>query len=578
MKENFKTYKWILSQVRSFVPALIVISIIKIVASYLGVRYSLVMKDVIDAAIGGTGEEFKKAIIIMVIYVAVMIILRLINRNLTQVTDFKMNRMWKQEMMQVILDADYQKVSKYHSGNLLSRMSADVKAVDTGLTSFVPGILALITKLITAIVIMGTLAPQLTLIICICGLIVVLISTVFRKRLKELHKNVQEANAKVTSFIQEALERLHMVQALDVSEEIEKREDDLLEKRYKTQVKRKNLGLLASGGLSIICVLAELGIILWSVLQLRAGYISFGTLTAMVTLFLKLEAPFISISGILPQYTAMMGSADRIREIYDLEEQDDATGQAMDKRTDNFGCKKVIDADKLYESMTVIAGRNIWFKYDDEAGSDVNANAGEDLVVRDMYAKDEYVIKGLSFDIPKGCFCAVTGSSGIGKSTLMKLLLGMCRPDRGELKAGDIAISRATRALFAYVPQGNMLLSGSLRDNLLLTKPDASEDDIIHAIHVADMEEFVAELPDGLDTMIGENALGISEGQAQRVSIARAVLSGKPIILLDEATSNLDAETELRVLENIRALDGRMVIAVTHRHAAREMSDCVIEM
>jgi len=553
MKENFKTYKWILSRVKAFIPALIVISIIGIVASYLGVKYSLVMRDVIDTAIGGSGDEFKHAIIVMVVFIAVLVVLKLINRNLTQVTAFKLNRMWKKEMLQVILDADYQKVSRYHSGNLLSRMSSDVRAVDAGLISFIPGVLALITRLITAIIVMGQLEPELTIVICIGGVLVVLASTVFRKRLKELHKLVQESNARLTSFIQETLERFHMIKALDVADEIETREDVLLEDRFKIQIRRKNLGLVASGGLSVICILAEFGILMWSVLQLRAGNITFGTLTAMVTLFAKLEAPFVKMSGVLPQYIAMMGSADRIREVYDLaEEEIEATAGSKKRR-------EVVDGEKLYEAMTSLTAKDVWFKYADTA-------------------EEEYVIKKLDFEIQKGAFCAVTGSSGIGKSTLMKLLLGMCAPDRGTLKAGDTELSRATRSLFAYVPQGNMLLSGSLRENLLLTKPDASDEEINAAIYVADMEDFVKELPEGLDTIIGENALGISEGQAQRVSIARAVLSGKRVILLDEATSALDAETEKRVLERIRALEGKTVIAVTHRMTAKEMSDYVIEM
>ncbi len=204
--------------------------------------------------------------------------------------------------------------------------------------------------------------------------------------------------------------------------------------------------------------------------------------------------------------------------------------------------------------MTAICAENLSFAYDRDA-----------------------VVHHASFALPKGSFTVITGPSGIGKSTLLKLLLGIFKPDCGSLYAQTgqtrVPIDRSTRSLFAYVPQGNLLLSGTLRENLTITRPNATESEIMQAVHVSAMEEYLEQLPDGLDTVLGESGAGLSEGQAQRLAIARAVLGGAPILLLDEITSALDVETERTVLTRIRQLPDRTCIAVTHRPAALELAD-----
>ena len=192
------------------------------------------------------------------------------------------------------------------------------------------------------------------------------------------------------------------------------------------------------------------------------------------------------------------------------------------------------------------------------------------------------MLDGADFVLPKGAFAAITGPSGIGKSTLLKLLLGVYTQQSGSLylRCGQEAVTldRATRRLFAYVPQGNLLLSGTLRENLTIVRPEASEEEIRQAIYVSDMESYLPQLPLGLDTPMGESGAGLSEGQAQRLAIARAVLGGAPVLLLDECTSALDAQTERRVLERLRALPGRTCIAVTHRPAALALCDWQLQL
>lgn len=553
MTKDTPTIKWLFKQVKRYIPSLILITIITMVGSYISVRYSLASRDVVDAATGANDKDLLQVIAVLAIMVVASLVLRLVRRNLAEKTAYKMNRNWKTAMMHEILYADYSKTSAYHSGNLLDRMNADVNTVDSALISLIPGVLGILTQLVSAIIIMIQLDVKLTVALCLAGIVLIIISAFLRDRIKELHKKTREANAKVNSFIQESISRLFAIQALDAANEIEKRENEVLEERYQLQLKRKNLGLITSGGLNAVFLIGEFCVLVWCAINIKSGIMTFGTLIAMVQLFSKIESPLIRMSGIIPKYSAAIGSAERIKEIYELN--GDETPE---------GLLEPVDEKSVYDSMLSINGEDICFRYEDSQGQ-------------------ENVLDNVSFEIKKGSFVAITGQSGIGKSTLLKLLPGVYKPDSGRLyieetDLKELAVDRTTRSLFAYVPQGNMLFSGTLRENLLLTRPDATDEELANAIRIADMEAFILELPEGLDTKIGENALGISEGQAQRVSIARAVLSGKPVILLDEATSALDAETERRVLSNIKAIPDITAIAVTHRPAAVEMSDTVIEL
>ena len=274
------------------------------------------------------------------------------------------------------------------------------------------------------------------------------------------------------------------------------------------------------------------------------GNMSFGTLTAVLQLISQLQNPVMGLSGVLPQYTAMCTAGERLIELEQLEEPETAVADRKIEFTGLTGN---------------IMGENISFAYDEDP-----------------------VLDGASFHIPLGKFTAITGASGIGKSTLLKLLLEVYHPSTGRLfieqDGEQIALSEIKRGLFAYVPQGNLLFSGTLRENILLANPDASDEDLERAIYISAMDAYLDQLPQGLDTMLGENGEGLSEGQAQRLAIARAVISAAPVLLLDEATSAMDAQTERTVLERLAQLPGCTCVAVTHRPAALETADQQLEV
>ena len=465
-------------------------------------------------------------------------------RHLRDRLSADLERDWKQRLLHGLLHGEYAAVSGYHSGELLNRLNNDVSKVNEGVLSILPGFASMLTRLIVAVVVLGVLDLRFTVLIAAAGAVVVIATGLMRRRLKELNKRVSEQDGKVSGFLQEIMEKLLMVQAMDVLEEVEHRSDVLLSQRYEIQRKRKNISLLTNTGISLMSYGAGFAALCWCAYRMLNGMMSFGSLTAVIQLVNQLQTPFVNLSGVLPQYMAMTASAERLMELEDI--QGEPAPKSEDPRS-------------LYKTLRSIDAEHLTFSYD------------RDVVLEDT-----------GFSLPKGAFAVITGPSGIGKSTLLKLLLGIFRVDSGALLLncadGNIPLDRSTRRLFSYVPQGNLLLSGTLRENLTIVKPEATEEELGQALRVSAMEEFLPQLPLGLDTVLGESGAGLSEGQAQRLAIARAVLGGAPILLLDECTSALDADTEQKVLERIKALPDRTCIAVTHRTAAMELADWHLEV
>lgn len=514
------------------------------VAALFSVFFALGSRGVIDSAVAGEPTAFWNACIRQAGIILVILLCLTVLRHLRDRLAADLERDWKKKLLHGLLHGEYAQVSGYHSAELLNRLNNDVQKVNDGVLSIVPNAAAMVTRLIAAVVVLGVLDARFTILIAALGAVVILATGMMRKKLKNLNKRVSEHNGKVSGLLQEVMEKLLMVQAMDVSDEVEHRADAMMAERYEVQRKRKNISLLTNTGISVMSYGAGFLALVWCALRLLRGQMSFGSLTAVIQLVNQLQSPFVGLSGVLPQYVAMVASAERLMELEAI--QGEPAPQTEDPK-------------ELYQRMDAICARELSFSYD-----------------RDR------ILSGAEFALPKGAFAVITGPSGIGKSTLLKLFLGIFRPDSGSLYLNcgqeNVKLDRSLRRLFAYVPQGNLLLSGTLRENLTIVKPDADEAQLQQAIYVSAIDEFLPQLPLGLDTPLGESGAGLSEGQAQRLAIARAVLGGAPVLLLDECTSALDAETERKVLSRIKALPGRTCIAVTHRPAAIALCDHRMEV
>ena len=530
---------WALKRIHRRIPMVLLMIAAQVGNALLGVAFALGTREIIDAAVAGMPAQFRQACLIQGAIIAGLLLCSIFFRHLRDLLMAKLDRDWKADILRDLLHSDYASVSAYHSGELLNRLNNDVRILNTGLLEALPSVAALAVRLVAALLALMELEPGFALAVCVGGLVIIIVTGLVRKNLKKLHKLVSEQEGRVSGFLQEVLEKLLMIQAMDVADQIEDRAAVLMERRFQLQRKRKNVSLLANSCVNLLYQGTGFLALIWCGGKLLRGQLSFGSLTAVTQLVSQLQAPFANLSAVFPKYVAMSAAAERLRELTVLPQEQEPVDQPREE---------------LYAKLTAIRARNLCFSY----GRDV-------------------LMDRVSLDIPRGAFAVITGPSGEGKSTLLKLLLGFFHPDSGELfldlNGEQFPADRAARKMFAYVPQGNLLLSGTLRENLVIANPNATEEEIRQALYVSAMDAFLPQLPLGLDTQLGENGAGLSEGQAQRLAIARAVLGGAPVLLLDECTSALDAQTEQTVLKRIRGMKDRTCIAVTHRPASVEICD-----
>ena len=395
-----------------------------------------------------------------------------------------------------------------------------------------------------------------------CGILLILLTYAFRKVLKRLHKQVQERDGKLRIFLQEHISSMMIIRSFAAEQQTEDDAITKMQAHKSARMKKNHFSNFCNIGFGI----AMNGMYLFGVCYcgygILLGTISYGTLTAITQLISQIQAPFANITGYLPRFYAMAASAERLMEIEDF--RNDSENTALD-----------IDTVKKYyaNGLRSFGLRNADFTYYPAVDS-----------IKDLSkAHQPIVLKNISIEIGKGEYVAFTGHSGCGKSTVLKLLMSIYKLDSGERfltdTDGEKPLTPEWHRLFAYVPQGNQLMSGTIREVVAFAdKADMQSDERINrALRIACADDFIADLDGGIDTLLGERGTGLSEGQMQRIAIARAIFSDSPILLLDEATSALDSDTEKRLLQNLRSMTDKTVVIVTHRPAALEICDRVID-
>lgn len=546
-KSDRNVIKWIFNVCRAQIPAVIFIIAFNVVQGVTSVLFANFSKNVIDGAtVHGEMKYVVKYAVMLLGVVLLQLTINVVRNSIAERCKARLDVIFRSYILDRIMKKDYAAVTKYHTGELQNRLFNDVNVVTDGFTKILPNSVYFVTRLVSSLIYLIIIDKIFALVFVVGGLVVFSTAQLFRKQLKALHKKVQETEGETRSFVQELVINLLAVKAFSVEDKMRENADELQEKNYKARIKRRNFSIVANAGLGAVFNVGSVFAIFFGAYRIFMGTMTYGTVTAMIQLVNQVQVPFASLSGVMPQYFSMIASAERIMELDNLADEVDLNSRDYDRN-------------KIYSSLKSICFKDISFKYD-----------------RDMILDDT------SLSIAKGDFVAIMGISGIGKSTLLKLLLGVFNAQSGEIYIdcadGRIPVDRHTRKLFTYVPQGNMLISGTIRDNLTFVNDDVTEQEIEDAVRISCAKQFIDELPMGIETVIGEKGLGLSEGQVQRLAIARSILSKAPVLLLDEATSALDEETEKQFLTNLREMSNVTCIIVSHKKAALEICNKHIQI
>lgn len=521
--------KFLRQQIRPYRLRLLSISLLMVFQSFLQVSMALLTRYVIDTALRGS-----KQLILWGILLALDIALQigvngLLNWYSASTTDRMVATLRERLLRSAVYSVD-SRLQDYHSGALLSRAIEDVYIVCDGYVQAMPALLGQCTRLVGAFVAVALLDWHLALVLLAGGGIMVATISVVRPVLKARQRKVRSAEDAVMASMQEDLQQLELIQSIQAQEPVADRFRQEQQTSLAAMDRRRIWSVGIRGFVNVATLLGTGVILLWGADCVAKEQLSFGALTAILQLLTQFRGPVVSISGLWTRFAAVEVAAERLAPVMDIPKQ---------KQKKEVSRPKAV----VFEKVT--------FRY-----------PGDELAV----------LENFSLRLPLEGWTSLFGISGRGKTTLFKLILGLYEPQEGrvylETEEGKMLCSASTRHLFAYVPQDYALFSGTVGENLRLVAPDADIARLEQVLTVA-AAEFVQELPAGLETCLGENNTGLSKGQLQRLAIARAVLMERRILLLDECTSALDAETESRVLQNLYECCGNALL-VTHRPQALE--------
>ena len=520
MKQKESTLRWMIRVPGRKNLYIVLLTLVQAVTGCFGVAHALLLRNIVDCAAGRDAAGFRRYVLLIVGLVAVQLAAAALLRRLNELARCDLENCFKERLFGNILRRDYGAVSAVHTAEWLNRLTNDTVVAANGSVEILPGLAGTAVRLVSALVIL---------------------TYTFRKVLKRLHKNIQESDGDLRVFLQERIGSLMVLKAFaaeDASAEEARRK---MAGHKAARMRRNTFSNVCNIGFGAAMQGMYLLGVVYCAHGILTGRVTYGTLTAVMQLIGQVQAPFANISGYLPRFYAVTASAERLMEAEEFAKEAEAKSEEEVRRF-------------YREEFRSLGLKNVAFSYPDKA--------------------DQPVLSDFCLEVKKGETVAFTGQSGCGKSTVLKLLMCMYAPDRGRRTLNDGELTAAWRRLFAYVPQGNVLMSGTIREVVSFAKPSESgnEEKLREALRLACADGFTEDL----DAVLGERGTGLSEGQMQRIAVARALFSDAPVLLLDEATSALDEQTEHGLLKNLKELTDRTVIIITHRRAALSICDRVI--
>ena len=498
----------------------------------------------IDIATGvDTQFSLKWAIFFLVCFACGQVGLGICSRWVSAVLGVRAQNKIQHDLYARLLGSGWRELRAYHTGNLLNRLETDVYTVITLLTENFPSFFTTIVKFLGAFLFLFWMDKTLALIVVVIVPFFVICSKLYMRKLRRLTHVIRDNDSKIQSLLQESLQHVVVIKTLGRQRTMLDRLASLQNLLYRETLRKTKYSTVSSTVINAGFIAGYMLTFTWGTVSLQRGLITYGALIAFIQLVGQIQGPARQLARYVPLFISAFTATERLMELENIHHE-------------------AAKGDRLLSGRVGLRLEHLTFAY--EKGS-------------------KKIFDNFSYDFPPKSITAILGETGSGKTTLVRLLLNLIRAQAGSLYLYDaqglrLEASPDTRCNFAYVPQGNTLLSGTIKENLLLGRPDATDEDLHEALRLA-AADFISELPDGIESICGEGGTGLSEGQAQRIAIARALLRRAPFLLLDEATSALDTETERRVLQNIvGTFEGRTVIVVTHRPEVLQYCTQVLDL
>lgn len=545
--------KWLMNMSGCYKKEIFIITLISIIKAIFSLTISIFLKRAIDIVTGVSTESVLSVAIFAGVLMLSNIGFSAISSRISTKISIKIQNELQLNVYESIFSAQWESLRDYRKGDLIDRINSDVNSVSSGVLSWWPNILTILTQFIYAFILIVSNDVIMALIALMTAPISAFSSRLMIRKMHTHNLKIKELNADMMSYQDDSFHNLQYIKSFGISHIINQK---LAEKQNKYKEENLNYNKVTitmniiMGILSLIITFVSYA---WGIFRLWEGYITYGTMVMFLQLAFTLTNSFNSLLKVVPTTINLGTSASRIIAIETLPKE-----IVIPTEEEN------LFIEKSYKTGVDIYCKNVTFHYSDEP----NIN----------------IIENSTFTIKRGETIAIIGDSGIGKTTFFRLILGLLNCVEGSISLenidGDrIKVSASTRKLFSYVPQGNTIIGGTIAENLRLIKQNATDEEIIDVLKMSCAYDFVSKLPDGINSYIGENGKGFSEGQIQRISIARALIKDAPVLLFDEATSALDEKTELKLLENIKTnLKSKTIIFVTHRLNALQISDKIFKV
>lgn len=529
-----KYIRWFMKAVRPYWVQLTVMMLCHILLAGCAIGFVYVSKKLVDVAVAllaGTGDVsgLRTWAACMIGVVLSRIFLNALRSYLQTTTEIKLKNSLRRRIFDILLHLQSDGGARHHSGDVLNRMQEDVRVVSSVFAGSLPNLAGTALQFVAAFIFLISLDARLALLIVVIVPAGLLIGKFITGRIRKLTLDIRKSDSQVQSHLQESLQHITLLQSLEHTESSASALDGLQTELYGNELRRTKFSVISRICMSLALQAGHVLAFLWGVIGISHGTVTYGMMTAFLQLVGQIQRPLVEMSSQIPSIIHATASIDRLMELEALPREAEVEPRFMD-------------------GLAGIRIEDVAFAYPDSSRE---------------------VLHDFSFDFKPGSRTAIVGPTGVGKSTLIRIMLSLLRPQKGEVtlysSSDNAPASPATRCNLVYVPQGNSLFSGSVRDNLLMGNPEASEEQLCDVLRIA-AADFVFVLPAGLDTQCFESGAGLSEGQAQRIAIARALLRPGSILLLDEFSSALDAETETLLMERLTSrLPDHTMIFITHR-------------